>query len=204
MKLSQITNKDNIVFDAKTPQQKITEDLDQMSKQARKIKKKKKCSPGQTTGPCSGKLDTQLFPEWWATHPRKAYASKNSEKAKAMFFKKEIAKDSHWVVQCKGNEVKLSIGDLFSKGIYDVGEVKSKEFGIALILRLSKGNLKEEAQKLIDENKLQFTEISFEDIKDEEKTTSIISYAIPLNDYQRTIRDSMLEKAIGEMRQNGN
>jgi hypothetical protein len=197
MKLAQITNKDNIVFDAQTPQQKIMADLDLMSKQARKIKnrKRKPRSYGQSpTGPSSGHLDTQLFP------PRSMKAEA-SEKAKAMFFKREIAQDSYWVVQCKGEEVKLSIGDLFSKGLYDVGEVKSKEFGIALILRLSKGNPKEEGQKLIDENKMQFTEISFEDVNDEEKTTSIISFAIPLNDYQRTIRDSMLEKAIGSMRQ---
>ena len=51
---------------------------------------------------------------------------------------------------------------------------------------------------------MQFTEISFEDVGDIEKTTSIISYAIPLNDYQRTIRDSMEEKAIGNMLQDGN
>jgi hypothetical protein len=200
MKLAQITNKDNIVFDAQTPQQKIMADLDLMSKQARKIKnrKRKPRSYGQSpTGPSSGHLDTQLFP------PRSMKAEA-SEKAKAMFFKREIAQDSYWVVQCKGEEVKLSIGDLFSKGLYDVGEVKSKEFGIALILRLSKGNPKEEGQKLIDENKMQFTEISFEDVNDEEKTTSIISFAIPLNDYQRTIRDSMLEKAMWRMTQNGN
>jgi hypothetical protein len=199
MKLAQITNKDNIVFDAQTPQQKIMADLDLMSKQARKIKnrKRKPRSYGQSpTGPSSGHLDTQLFP------PRSMKAEA-SEKAKAMFFKREIAQDSYWVVQCKGEEVKLSIGDLFSKGLYDVGEVKSKEFGIALILRLSKGNPKEEGQKLIDENKMQFTEISFEDVNDEEKTTSIISFAIPLNDYQRTIRDSMLEKAMWRMTQNG-
>jgi len=197
MKTSQVTTKDNIVFDSQTPQQKIMEELNWLSKQARKIKNKKRKprSYGQSpTGPSSGHLDTQLFP------PRTMKAEA-SEKAKAMFFKREIAKDSYWVVQYRGGEVKLSIGDLFSKGIYDIGEVKSKEFGIALILRLSKGNLKEEAEKLVDENKLQFTEISFEDIKKEEKTTSIISYAIPLNDYQRTIRDSMLEKAIGSMRQ---
>jgi len=200
MKLAQITNKDNIVFDAQTPQQKIMADLDLMSKQARKIKnrKRKPRSYGQSpTGPSSGHLDTQLFP------PRTMKAEA-SEKAKAMFFKREIDQDSYWIVQCKGEEVKLSIGDLFSKGLYDVGEVKSKEFGIALILRLSKGNLKEEGQKLIDENKMQFTEISFEDVNDEEKTTSIISFAIPLNDYQRTIRDSMLEKAMWRMTQNGN
>jgi len=176
------------------------EELNWLSKQARKIKKKKKCSPGQTKGPCSGKLDTQLFPEWWAKHPRKAYAS---GKAKAMFFKKEIANDSYWVIQCGGEEVQLSIADLFNKGMYDISEVKSKEFGIALILRLSKGNIKEEAKKLIEENNMQFTEISFEDVGDIEKTTSIISYGIPLNDYQRTIRDSMEEKAIGSMLQNG-
>jgi len=172
-----------------------------MSKQARRIKNKKKKKPrsyGQSpTGPSSGHLDTQLFP------PRSMKAEAG-EKAKAMFFKEKIEKDSYWIVQCRGEEVKLSIGDLFDKKIYDISEIKSKEFGIALILRLSKGNLKEEAQKLIDENKLQFTELSFEDIKDEEKTTSLISYAIPLNDYQRTIRDSMEEKAIGSMRQNGN
>ena len=199
MKLSQITTKDNIVFDSQTPQQKIMADLDQMSKQARKIKNKKRKprSYGQSpTGPSSGYLDTQLFP------PRTMKAEA-SEKAKAMFFKREIAQDSYWVVQCKGEEVKLSIGDLFSKGLYDISEVKSKEFGIALILRLSKGNPKEEGQKLIDENKMQFTEISFEDINNEEKTTSIISYGIPLNDYQRSIRDSMEEKAIGSMLQSG-
>ena len=198
MKLAQITTIENNVFDSQTPQQKIMADLDLMSKQARKIKnrKRKPRSYGQSpTGPSSGHLDTQLFP------PR-AMKAEASEKAKAMFFKREIAQDSYWIVQCKGEEVKLSIGELFSKGLYDVGEVKSKEFGIALILRLSKGNPKEEGQKLVDENKMQFTEISFEDIGDEEKTTSIISFAIPLNDYQRTIRDSMLEKAIGSMRQN--
>jgi hypothetical protein len=198
MKTSQITNMNNIVFDSQTPQQKIMADLEQMSKQARKIKNKKRKprSYGQSpTGPSSGHLDTQLFP------PRTMKAEA-SEKAKAMFFKQEIVKNSYWVVQSKGEDAKLSIGDLFNKGIYDISEVKSKEFGIALILRLSKGNIKEEAQKLIDENKLQFTEISFGDIRDEEKTTSLISYAIPLNDYQRNIRDSILEKAIGIMRQN--
>jgi hypothetical protein len=198
MKTSQITNMNNIVFDLQTPQQKIMADLEQMSKQARKIKNKKRKprSYGQSpTGPSSGHLDTQLFP------PRTMKAEA-SEKAKAMFFKQEIVKNSYWVVQSKGEDAKLSIGDLFNKGIYDISEVKSKEFGIALILRLSKGNIKEEAQKLIDENKLQFTEISFGDIRDEEKTTSLISYAIPLNDYQRNIRDSILEKAIGIMRQN--
>src|ERR1035437_8415944 len=191
MKLAQITTIDNNVFDSKTPQQKIMEDLAWMSKQARKIKnrKRKPRSYGQSpNGPSSGHLDTQLF-------PHRTMKAEASEKAKAMFFKREIAKDSYWVVQCKGEEVKLSIGDLFSKGIYDVGEIKSKEFGIALILRISKGNPKEEAPKLINENTMQFTEISFEDVSDEEKTTNIISYAIPLNDYQRTIRDSMLEKA---------
>jgi hypothetical protein len=198
MKTSQITNMNNIVFDLQTPQQKIMADLEQMSKQARKIKNKKRKprSYGQSpSGPSSGHLDTQLFP------PRTMKAEA-SEKAKAMFFKQEIAKDSYWVIQSKGEDAKLSIGDLFNKGIYDISEVKSKEFGIALILRLSKGNIKEEAQKLIDENKLQFTEISFGDIRDEEKITSLISYAIPLNDYQRNIRDSMVEKAIGSMMQN--
>lgn len=197
MKFSQITNKANIVFDSKTSQQKTIDELNWLSKQARKIKNKKRKprSYGQSpTGPSSGHLDTQLFPP----RPMKAEAS---EKAKAIFFKKEIAKDSYWVVQCKGEEVKLSIGELFSKGVYDVSEVKSKEFGIALILRLIKGNPKEEAQKLIDENKMNFTEISFEEIQDIDKITNTISYAIPLNDYQRKIRDSMLEKAIGKMLQ---
>jgi len=199
MKLSQITTKENNVFDSKTPQQKIMDELNWMSKQARKIKNKKRKprSYGQSpTGPSSGHLDTQLFP------PRTMKAEA-SEKAKAMFFKEEIEKDSYWVVQCRGEEAKLSIGDLFNKGLYDISEIKSKEFGIALILRLTKGNIKEESQKLIDENNMQFTEISFEDIQDQERITSIISYAIPLNDYQRTIRDSMLEKAIGSMEQGG-
>jgi len=199
MKTSQITNKDNIVFDSKTPQQKIMEELNWLSKQARKIKNKKRKprSYGQSpTGPSSGHLDTQLFP------PRSMKAEAG-EKAKAMFFEEKIEKDSYWTVQCRGEEAKLSIGELFDKGIYDISEVKSKEFGIALILRLSKGNLQEEAKKLIGENKMQFTEISFQDIEEQEKTTNIISYAIPLNNYQRTIRDSMVEKAIGEMRQNG-
>jgi len=200
MKISQITTKENNTFDSKTPQQKIMEDLDWMSRQARKIKNKKKKprSYGQSpTGPSSGHLDTQLFPP----RPMKAEASK---KAKAMFFRKEIEKNSYWLIQCGEEEVKLFIKDLFSKNMYDVSEIKAKEFGIALILRLSKGDLKEEAQKLIDENKMQFTEISFEDVKDQEKTAQIVSCAIPLNDYQMTIRDSMLEKAIGEMRKNGN
>jgi len=185
----------------KNLQQEIIKNLESISKLARKIKKKKKCTPGQTTGPCSGKLDTQLFPEWWATHPRKAYASST---AKAMFFKQPIEKDSYWVIQYKEDEVKLNIGDLFNKGIYDVSEIKSKEFGIALILRLTKGNIKEEAKKLIDENKLSFTEISSEEIRDVEKITNMISYAIPLNEYQRNIRDSIMEKSIGVLIQHGN
>ena len=201
MKLSQVTTKDNNVFDSTTPQQKIMADLDWMSKMARKIKnkKKKKKKPrsyGQSPdGPSSGHLDTQLFP------PRKMKAEA-SKKAKATFFKREIEKQSYWVVQYDGKEARLTIGELFPSGLYDVKEIKSKEFGIALILRLSKGELLEESLKLMRENGLQFTEISVEDVKDNDKTISLISYAIPLNDYQKTIRDSMVQKSIQEM-QNG-
>lgn len=205
---SQITTKDNIDFNGKTPQQKIMEELDFYAGQAKKIKeniikrkakkKKKKCTPGQTTGPCSGKLDTQLFPKWWKAHPMKAEAN---AKAKAMFFKKEIEKDSYWVVQYQNEEAKLTIEELFPSNAYDTNQIKSKDFGIALILRLSKGNLKEEAQKIINENKLQYKDISAEDIMDKEKITHLVSYAIPLNDYQKNIRDALEEKITWELEQ---
>jgi hypothetical protein len=164
------------------------DELERLSKQSRKIKNKKKKKPlgyGQSpSGPHSGHLDTQLFP----SRPMKAEAS---SKARASFVKKSLERESYWLVRYKGDEVKLRIGDLFNDGLYDIGEIGSKEFGIALALRLCKGDIKEEATKLIAENKMQFTEISSYDFINLNKMTDIVSCAIPLNNYQRRIRDDM-------------
>jgi len=181
-----------------TSQQQITDDLEQLSKKARKIKDKKKKKPlgyGQSpSGPHSGHLDTQLFP----ARPMKAEAS---NKARASFIRKPVERDSYWKVSYKGDEVKLRIGDLFNNGLYDISEVKSHEFGTALALRLCRGNLQKEAAKLIAENQMQFTKISSRDFVNINKIIDIVSCAIPLNDYQRQIRDDMEMTIVDAIKQ---
>ena len=187
MKISQVTSKENLK--SNLPQAKIMEDLDRMSKEARKIKEKKKKNKAV------GHLDTQLFPEWWKKHPMKAEAS---NKARAAFFEnKQDSLQSYWNISFNQQEVSLKIGDLFPSGQYDIHQIKDKDFGIGLILRLTAGDLVEESDKLTKENTTDYHDISLEDFADEEKINNIISNAIPLNDYQKNIRDSL------ETRQNG-
>ena len=192
---SQITTLKNNIFDSKTPQQKIMSDLDQMCKQARKIKnrKKKQRSYGQKPGaPFSGCLDTQLFP------PRQMKAEA-SEIAKASFFEKTTcAEDSFWKISYKNEEVIVYIMDLFPSKKYDINQIRTEDFGTALIMRLTNGNsLKEELEKLIKENVMEHHDISMEDIQDKEMIEDVVCEAVPLNDYQKNIRDSLENKASG-------
>lgn len=186
MKLSQITTKDNIAFNSKTPQQKIMEELDEMCKQARKIKnrKKKQKSYGQKPGaPSSGHLDTQLFP------PR-------SMKAEAQTKIKATLRNNLWTISDGVEEVTLSVEELFPSREYDVSQVKSGDFGVALALRLTNGKLEEEAKKLISENFQETYDISETEVE-ENKITEIVCDVIPLNDYQKNIRDALEAKFHG-------
>lgn len=189
MKLSQVTTNDNIAFDSKTPQQKIMGDLDEMCKQARKVRnrKKKQRSYGQKPGaPSSGHLDTQLF-------PLRSMKAEAHTKIKATF------RNNSWTINDGVSEVTLSVEDLFPSKEYDVSQVKSEDFGVALALRLTNGKLEEEAKKLISENNQETYDIAATEIG-EDKTNEIVCDAIPLNDYQKNIRDS-LENRIWELEQ---
>jgi hypothetical protein len=164
-------------------QKSLMDTLDQMAEQGMRLKetdiKRKKNG--------SGYLDTQLFPEWWEKHPMKAEAKKAVPKIKAVF------QHNTWSVNDGVDEVSLRLEDLFPSKEYDISETKSREFGKALALRLTMGNLNEEANKLVSENKQGFYEISISDVGeiDESKVLQIVCNAIPLNDYQKNIRDSV-------------
>lgn len=158
--------------------------LDEMQKQAKKLKEHKKKRKANQP---SGHLDTQLFPKWWKTHPMKAEAQ---IKIRAMF------KNNSWTISDGKSEATLSINELFPSNKYDILQVKSEDFGRALALRLTNGNVEEEARKLISENKQKTYDISETKI-DEAKIIEIVCDVIPLNDYQREIRDAVEGKSYG-------
>ena len=168
--------------------------LDEMREQGKKLRE---TDLRRHNGKHSGYLDTQLFPDWpnkKRKHDVKS-ASKNGVKRNI----KGVFQHNQWSITDGTTKISLDVeNDLFPSKEYDISEVKSESFGRALVARLTQGDLYEEAKKLVDENKQKAYEISMHDVSDinEQKVLEIVCDVIPLNDYQKNIRDGIASLAV--------
>lgn len=168
--------------------------LDEMREQGKKLRE---TDLRRHSDKHSGYLDTQLFPDW--THQKRKKNVKSASNNGVKRNIKGVFQHNQWSITDGVTNISLDVeNDLFPSKEYDIGEVKSESFGRALIARLTQGDLYEEAKKLVDENKQKAYEISMHDVSDvdEQKVLEIVCDVIPLNDYQKNIRDRIASLSI--------
>ena len=106
---------------------------------------------------------------------------------RASFSEDEDEGGSTWTVSLPQGEYSFSISELFPSGEYDIHQVKSAEFGTALTERL-----RDSPDKISDMLRRNTRFINISELStDPERTASLVSRFIPLNDSEKIMRDEL-------------
>ena len=110
----------------------------------------------------------------------------------SLFFEEDDASSSFWVITRLGERVRISLGELFPSGEYDIRQVRSDEFGGALEARMSKKSLDEAKRDLLATNENQVAAMEsvtlVGEISKDVRDRTVCDW-IPLNDFEKNLSD---------------
>ena len=152
VQISQVTSKKNVRSipgsDGRL-QSAVMRALDEMEETGRKIHNETKpYAPGKPSG--------RMAPDYpiRCMDVSISASASSAPSIGSLFFEEDDASKSFWTVSRDGERVKITVGELFPSGKYDVNQIRSDDFGRALESRMlsHSGSLDEAKKDLTSKN----------------------------------------------------